>query len=127
MFKTRSDFKIGNLYNLECQKFEIRNENKQLDFYVEGKNNGNIFSLNFVSIISLEEMLNFKLNEHIDFMKYVDDNDIVFEKNGVFDLNIDIKMDIIRFLPKSFLIMVYFRDRDNLVGQIELSFSVYDN
>lgn len=124
MFKTTTDFKIGQLNTLENQLFEITEENQQLNFYIEGKNNENVYSLNFVSIISLEEMLKFNLNEHIDFIQYIDDGDIVFGKNGMYDLNIEIKIDIMRYLPNSFIIVISFKDRDNLVGHLELSFSV---
>lgn len=57
MFRTTTDFKIGQLNTLENQLFEITEENQQLNFYIEGKNNENVYSLNFVSIISLEEIL----------------------------------------------------------------------
>lgn len=124
MFKTTTDFKIGQLNTLENQLFEITEENQQLNFHIEGRNNKNIYSLDFISIISLEEMLKFNLNEHIDFIQYVDDGDIVFGKNGIYDLNTEIKMDIIRYLPSSFIIIISFKDRDNLVGYLELSFSI---
>lgn len=39
-------------------------------------------------------MLRFNLNEHMDFMKYVDKDDIVSGKNGVYDSNTEIKVDI---------------------------------
>lgn len=126
MFKTTTDFKIGQLNTLEKQSFEIIEENKQLNFHIEGKKNKNIYSLNFISIISLEEMLKFNLNEHIDFIQYVDEGDIVFGKNGIYDLNTEIKIDIIRYLPSSFIIIIYFKDRNNLIGYLELSFSIED-
>ncbi len=92
-------------------------------FYIEGSNNNNRYSLSFISVISLEEMLKFNLNEHIDFIQYLDDGDIVFGKNGIYDLNTEIKIDIMRYLSSSFIITIYFKDRDNLVGSLELSFS----
>jgi len=42
-------------------------------------------------------MLKFNLNEYIDFIQYVDDGDIVFGKNGIYDLNTEIKIDIMRY------------------------------
>ncbi len=123
MFKTTVDFRIGQLNTLENQLFEIKEENKQLIFHIEGTNNNNRYSLSFISVISLEEMLKFTLNEHIDFIQYLDDGDIVFGKNDIYDLNTEIKIDIMRYLSSSFIITIYFKDRDNLVGSIELSFS----
>ena len=69
MFKTTTDFKIGQLNALEKQIFEIIEENQQLNFHIRGSNNNNSYSLSFTSIISLEEMLKFNLNEHIDFIQ----------------------------------------------------------
>ncbi len=124
MIKTNYDFKIGILEPLKNQKFSITEENKYLDFYVDGYLNEDKYSLNFIAFISLEEMLKFNLNEHIDFIKYVDEGDIVFEKNNIFDLNTEIKLDIVRYLPKSFLLMIDFKNRDGIIGTIELSFSI---
>lgn len=122
MFKTTTDFKIGQLNTLENQLFEITKENQQLNFHIEGRNNKNIYSLDFISIISLEEMLKFNLNEHIDFIQYVDDGDISIWKNGIYDLNTEIKIDIMRYLPSSFIIIISFKNRDNLVGLLNLVF-----
>ena len=124
MFKTNTDFKIGKLNALEDQVFEISEENQLLNFHIEGRDNNNVYSLNFTSIISLEEMLKFPLNKKIDFIPYVDSGDIVFGKNGVYDLNLEIKINIIRYVPHSFLLIVDFKERDNLVGYLELSFSI---
>ena len=124
MFKTTVDFKIGQLNLLEKQSFEITEENNQLSFHIEGGNTENMYSLDFISIISLEEMLRFNLYEHIDFIQYVDGGDIVFGKNGIYDLDTEIKIDIMRYLPNSFIIVISFKDCDNLVGHLELSFSV---
>lgn len=125
MFKTSMDFKIGQLTDLENQLFEINQENNRLIFHMEGiDKNKNKYSLSFVSTISLEEMLVFELKEYIDFVQYVDEGDIVFGKNGIYDLNTEIKMEIMRYLPRSFVINVSFRDRDNLVGSLELVFSI---
>lgn len=82
-------------------------------FHIEGSNNKNRYSLSFISIISLEEMLKFNLYEHIDFIQYLDDGDIVFGKNGIYDLNTEIKIDIMRYLPDSFIIVISFKDRDD--------------
>lgn len=124
MFKTTTDFKIGQLNTLEKQSFVITEGNQQLNFYIEGRKNKNIYSLNFISIISLEEMLKFDLYEHIDFIQYIDEGDIVFGKNGIYDLNTEIKIDIMRYLPKGFILVIDFKDRDGLVGYLELSFSI---
>lgn len=123
MFKTSSDFKIGKLNRLKNQTFKIVEEEDYLRFCVEAEENGDIYSLDFVSTIPFYEMLKFDLNEHIDFIKYVDDGDIVLGKNGLYDLNTEIKMGITRYLPNSFLLVIYFKNRDNLVGYLELSFS----
>ena len=95
MFKATTDFKIGQLNTLENQLFEIMEENQQLNFHIEVKNNKNIYPLNFISSISFKEILKFNLNEYI-----------------------------MRYLPSSFIIIISFKDRDNLVGCIELSFSI---
>ena len=124
MFKTTTDFKIGQLNALEKQTFKITEDNQQLIFYIEGRDNNNSYSLSFISLISLEEMLKFNLYEHIDFIQYLDDGDIVFGRNGVYDLNTEIKIDIMRYLPNSFILVISFKTHDNLVGDIELSFSV---
>lgn len=124
MFKTTVDFKIGKLKPLENQLFEITEENKQLIFHIEGSNNKGRYSLSFISIISLEEMLKFNLYEHIDFIQYLDDGDIVFGKNGIYDLNTEIKIDIMRYLPSGFILTINFKDCDDLVGNLELSFSI---
>lgn len=123
MFNTTVDFKIGKLENLEKQNFEIIEENELLNFHIEGEINNNYYTLDFTSTIPLDELLKINLNEHVDFMKYVDDGDIVFGKNGKYDLNVDIKMDLMRYIPSGFLLVINFKDRDNMVGMLELSFS----
>ena len=69
-------------------------------------------------------MLTFELKKYIDFVQYVDEGDIVFGKNGIYDLDTEIRMEIMRYLPRSFVINVSFKDRDNLVGSLELVFSI---
>ncbi len=123
MFKTTTDFKVGQLKTLEKPLLEITEENEQLNFYIEGNDNNNTYSLSFTSTISLEEMLKFNLNEDIDFKEYVDDGDIVLGKDGRYDLNMEIKINIRRYLSRSFILVIYFKDRDNFVGYLELSFS----
>lgn len=124
MFKTAVDFKIGQLNTLEEQLFEITEENQHLEFSITGKKNNDSYSLNFITFINLEEMLKFKLNEHINFIQYVDDGDIVFGKNGIYDTNTEIKMDIMRYLSNHFILVIEFKGHDNIVGYLELSFSV---
>ncbi len=125
MFKTSVDFKIGQLIDLENQLFEINEENDRLIFHIEGIDKSkNKYSLSFVSSVSLEEMLTFELKKYIDFVQYVDEGDIVFGKNGIYDLDTEIRMEIMRYLPRSFVINVSFKDRDNLVGSLELVFSI---
>ena len=125
MFKTSVDFKIGQLIDLENQLFEINEKNDRLIFHIEGIDKSkNKYSLSFVSSVSLEEMLTFELKKYIDFVQYVDEEDIVFGKNGIYDLDTEIRMEIMRYLPRSFVINVSFKDRDNLVGSLELVFSI---
>jgi hypothetical protein len=125
MFKTSVDFKIGQLIDLENQLFEINEKNDRLIFHIEGIDKSkNKYSLSFVSSVSLEEMLTFELKKYIDFVQYVDEGDIVFGKNGIYDLDTEIRMEIMRYLPRSFVINVSFKDRDNLVGSLELVFSI---
>ena len=64
-----------------------------LVYDIEGSLN-NKYSLYFCIYCFLEKMLRFNLNEHMDFMKYVDKDDIVSGKNGVYDSNTEIKVDI---------------------------------
>lgn len=124
MFKTTTDFRIGELKPLKKQLFKITEENGQLNFHIEGNDDKNEYSLDFITIISLEEMLEFNLYEHINFIKCVDAGDIVFGKNGIYDLNTEINMEIVRYLSKSFVITIYFKDRDDIVGNLELTFSI---
>ena len=125
MFKTSVDFKIGQLIDLENQLFEINEKNDRLIFHIEGIDKSkNKYALSFVSSVSLEEMLTFELKKYIDFVQYVDEGDIVFGKNGIYDLDTEIRMEIMRYLPRSFVINVSFKDRDNLVGSLELVFSI---
>ena len=84
MIKTAGNFKLSKLQNLNNQIFEITEEANQLNFYIEGiDNNKNTYSLEFTSFILKEQMLKFELNQHIDFIKYVDDGDIVFGHNNL--------------------------------------------
>lgn len=41
-----------------------------------------------------------------------------------YDLSTEIKIDIMRYLSDSFIIVISFKDRDDLVGNLELSFSI---
>lgn len=69
-------------------------------------------------------MLKFNLYEHIDFIQYIYGGDIVFGKNGIYDLNTEIKIDIMRYLPSSFILEINFKDCNNGGGYLELSFSI---
>ena len=125
MIKTAGNFKLSKLQNLNNQIFEITEEANQLNFYIEGiDNNKNTYSLEFTSFILKEQMLKFEMNQHIDFIKYVDDGDIVFSHNNLYDLNTEIRMDIMRYLSNNFLLNISFKDRDDLVGNIELDFKL---
>lgn len=124
MFRTSADFRIGQLKPLEEQSFEIVEENQHLNFYVSGLKDVDSYSLEFSTVVSLEELLKFNLNEHIDFIRYVDDGDIVFGKNGVYSTNPEIEMDIVRYLSGSFVLVINFKERENLAGYLELDFSV---
>ena len=70
-----------------------------------------------------ELMLKFKLNKHINFIQYIDQGDIVFGKNGLYDLNVEIQMDIIHYVPNYFIHNILFNDYDDVVRNIEFSFS----
>lgn len=124
MFRTNVDFRIGQLKPLEEQSFEIVEENQHLNFYVSGLKDEDSYSLEFSTVVPLEELLKFNLNEHIDFIRYVDDGDIVFGKNGVYSTNPEIEMDIVRYLSGSFVLVINFKERENLAGYLELDFSV---
>ncbi len=124
MIKSTVDFKVGKMMALENQSVEISHDNGRLFFHVKGTSGENDISLEFIAFTALEEMLAFRLNEHINFLEHVDEGDIVVGVDGVYDLNFEVKMDIVRYLPKSFLLKIDFKKRNDYVGDIEIDFSI---
>lgn len=124
--ETVSNFKIGQLMDLNNIKFTItESEDKLLHFFVEGTDSGNnTYSLSFITTIPVKELLNFKMNESINFINYIDIDDIVFEKSGIYSTNFDIKMNIRRYLDDRFLLNIFFDDDSNIIGKLELDFSM---
>lgn len=69
-------------------------------------------------------MVKFELNKVIDFTKYIDLYDIPFGINGVYNLDMNIEMKIIKYLERSFILNIGFNDGKKVFGRIELSFSI---
>lgn len=77
-FKTEVKFSAGKLVKLNNLEFMLENNDNSLEFFVKAKDIGNEYSLNFKTKVSLEEMLEFKVGEKINFLNFIDEGDIVF-------------------------------------------------
>ena len=125
MIKNSCSFKVGKLEKLEAETFEIEPTENGLHFFISGRDlNSNNYSIDFSSTTTFDEMVKFELNKVIDFTKYIDLYDIPFGINGIYNLDINIKMEIIRYLDRSFILNISFNNEKTIVGRIELSFSI---
>lgn len=125
MIKNSCSFEVGELEKLEAENFKIEPTENGLYFLISGTDlNSNNYSIDFFSTTTFDEMIKFELNKVIDFTKYVDLYDISFGINGIYNLDINIKMEIIRYLDRSFILNISFNIKQKVFGRIELSFSI---
>ncbi len=125
MIKNSCSFEVGKLEKLEAENFKIEPTENGLYFLISGTDlNSNNYSIDFSSTTTFDEMIKFELNKVIDFTKYVDLYDISFGINGIYNLDINIKMEIIRYLDRSFILNISFNIKQKVFGRIELSFSI---
>ncbi len=125
MIKNSCSFEVGKLEKLEAENFKIEPTENGLYFLISGTDlNSNNYSIDFFSTTTFDEMIKFELNKVIDFTKYVDLYDISFGINGIYNLDINIKMEIIRYLDRSFILNISFNIKQKVFGRIELSFSI---
>lgn len=128
--ESKGTFKAGKIKFLDSLNFElIKSADDRLNFYVSGEDDKkNNYSLSFNTIITFEEFLKIDFTESVDFIKYIDDGDIVFGYNGVFDLNIRFQIRIIKYLSNKYILNIFFQsfnyDGDDIVGDIELIFGL---
>ena len=125
MIKNSCSFEVGKLEKLEAETFEIEPTENGLHFLISGRDlNSNNYSIDFSSTTTFDEMVKFELNKVIDFTKYIDLYDIPFGINGIYNLDMNIEMEIIKYLERSFILNISFNDRKKVFGRIELSFSI---
>lgn len=125
MIKTSCDFKVGTLTKLKNQSFEIKQDAKTICFNILGIDvNNNSYSIGFSTTILLDEMLKFELNKIIDFTEFIDMYDVTFGINGVYTLDAEIKMEIIRYLDTSFILNIMINHQNMVIGCLELTFSI---
>lgn len=124
MIQDTSTIKIAKLSELNDKKFELTENADNLEFCLSGIKDTS-YSLSFITKVGKETLLDFALNTHIDFKPYVDDGDIIFGVDGKYMiLSEDIRMDIIRYLPNSFLLHIDFYTSFNEAGVIEIDFKL---
>lgn len=125
MIKNSCSFEVGKLERLEAETFEIEPTENGLHFLISGRDlNSNNYSIDFSSTTTFDEMVKFELNKVIDFTKYIDLYDIPFGINGIYNLDMNIEMEIIKYLERSFILNISFNDGKKVFGRIELSFSI---
>ncbi len=125
MIKNSCSFEVGKLEKLEDENVEIELTKDGLHFLISGTDlNRNNYSIDFYSTTTFDEMIKFELNKNIDFTKYIDLYDIQFGINGIYNLDMSIEMEIIKYLERSFILNISFNDGKKVFGRIELSFSI---
>lgn len=125
MIKNSCSFEVGKLEKLEDENVEIELTKDGLHFLISGTDlNRNNYSIDFYSTTTFDEMIKFELNKNIDFTKYIDLHDISFGINGIYNLDMNIEMEIIKYLERSFILNISFNDGKKVFGRIELSFSI---
>lgn len=125
MIKNSCSFEVGKLEKLEDENVEIELTKDGLHFLISGTDlNRNNYSIDFYSTTTFDEMIKFELNKNIDFTKYIDFHDISFGINGIYNLDMSIEMEIIKYLERSFILNISFNDGKKVFGRIELSFSI---
>jgi len=123
MFNGDALFKIYKINKLSVDNLSIEKTDNYVRFIIEGKDNNDNYKIIFLSSITSEELYKFKINEEIDFNKYLLNNEtklIVNDEEKVLD---DYTMVIDRYTEDNYLIDIKFNDKKNLLGEVEISFS----
>ena len=127
---SKGTFKAGKTKTLNSLNFEVfKSGNNILNFYVSGEDDEkNNYSISFNTIITCEEFLKLDFTNSSDFIKYIDDGDVIFGYNGVFDLDIKFQISIMKYLSNKYVLNILFKssnyDSDDIIGDIELIFGL---
>ena len=123
------NFKLGRLKSLNNQNVEISNlDNDCLYFHIFGVDElNNEYSLSFV-LVSINEISKLDLSRPTDLCEYIDKGESIFGYNGIFDLNIELKVDAMRYLSDKYVLIVSFKslnyNGEDIVGNIEIVFKL---
>lgn len=134
-------FKIGVLENvadinteISILDSEVKNykENihyhyNSLEFCVYGKVNENEYSLCFrLNKQPIEKLCEIELNTSESIEKYIDEYDIQFGINGIFDLDVKIYGNIYRIISNTIIINGLFISSGDEMGKFEVEFDLND-
>ena len=123
MFSGDALFKIYKLNKLNVDNLSIEKTGDNILFNIKGTNNDESYELSFLSKITIKSLYKFKINEEIDFNKYLFPGEVVLKYKGKYKIVDKYKIVLERYTEDNFLINIRFDNEKDLIGEVEISFS----
>ena len=123
MFSGDALFKVYKLDKLTVDNLSIEKTGDAVLFNIKGKNIEETYELSFLSKIDIKTLYKFKINEEIDFNKYLMPGEVILKYKGKYKTIDDYKIVLERYTEDNFLINIRFNNDKDLLGEVEISFS----
>lgn len=123
MFSGDALFKVYKLDKLTVDNLSIEKTGDAVLFNIKGKNIEETYELSFLSKIDIKTLYKFKINEEIDFNKYLMPGEVILKYKGKYKTIDDYKIILERYTEDNFLINIRFNNDKDLLGEVEISFS----
>ena len=123
MFSGDALFNVYKLDKLTVDNLSIEKTGDAVLFNIKGKDIEETYELSFLSKIDIKTLYKFKINEEIDFNKYLMPGEVILKYKGKYKTIDQYKIILERYTEDNFLINIRFNNDKDLLGEVEISFS----
>ena len=123
MFSGDALFKVYKLDKLTVDNLSIEKTGDAVLFNIKGKSIEESYELSFLSKLEIKTLYKFKINEEIDFNKYLLPGEVILKYKGKYKIIDNYKIILERYTEDNFLINIKFNNEKDLLGEVEISFS----
>ena len=123
MFSGDALFKVYKLDKLTVDNLSIEKTGDAVLFNIKGKSIEESYELSFLSKLDIKTLYKFKINEEIDFNKYLLPGEVILKYKGKYKIIDNYKIILERYTEDNFLINIKFNNEKDLLGEVEISFS----